>query len=96
MNYCTVPMEIKEANDGSLHYVFCGNQATHAVTNSLWWVCKDHADAMEAEGRWELIPKDEVSQDEQGYTSRCEQIGSLAQEDKRQTECECGNCQGSC
>ena len=95
-NYCTVPMDIVKDEYDSAHYVFCGKEATHAVERSLWLVCEEHANTMERDGRWPLIPIEEVAQDEQGYASRCESIGSLAEGERTINEGQIGECQGSC
>lgn len=92
-DYCTVPMKIIKDENGDPKYEYCSKPVTHAVTNSLWYVCEAHANTMKEEGRWDLIPIEEVD-DGKGYARRREGINGM-EESERQT-CSCGSEGGSC
>ena len=77
-HYCTVPMKIEKNEDGDPYYIYCNKAATHAVANSLWFVCEAHANTMKAEGRWDLIPIEEVDDENENYARRREGIGEMA------------------
>lgn len=91
-NYCTVPMKIVKDENGDPKYEYCSAPATHAVANSLWYVCEAHANTMKAEGRWDLIPIKEVDNDK-NYACRCKGISEM--EGSEREACSCRQ-EGSC
>ena len=50
--FCSIPIDLKVV-EGKPEYSRCGEEATHKVKNSDWYICKDHVDYANQQ-KWEL------------------------------------------